>query len=101
VLIQDTLCGNNVAFGKLIARYQNFLYDLAFRLLRNEADAEDALQDALVEIYRHLGDFRHGSRFSTWIYSIVLNRVRNKLRRNKIVKWRSLDVPRQTEEGEH
>ena len=99
--IKQTLAGNNDAFGQLIARYQNYLYDLAFRLLRNETEAEDALQDALVEIYRHLADFRHGSRFSTWIYSIVLNRVRNKLRRNKIVKWRSLDVPRMTEEGEH
>src|SRR5439155_3592758 len=74
------------------------LFDLAFRILRNRADAEDVLQDSFLEAYRHLAGFNHQSQFSTWVYSIVLNRVRNLLRHNKVLWWSSLDQPMENQE---
>jgi RNA polymerase sigma-70 factor, ECF subfamily len=90
--IRETLEGNPEAFGLLIQKYKNSLYDMACRILGNAQEAEDVLQDALLEAYRHLDGFRHKSRFSTWLYSIVLNRVRNRIRHNKTIRWYSLDA---------
>jgi RNA polymerase sigma-70 factor (ECF subfamily) len=91
-LIKETLMGNREVFGILVRKYKDSLYDLACRILGNKQEAEDVLQDAFVEAYRHLADFNHRSKFSTWLYSIVLNRVRNRLRRNKTIRWYSLDA---------
>jgi RNA polymerase sigma-70 factor (ECF subfamily) len=93
VLIRDTLAGHREAFGTLIGKYKDSLYDLACRVLGNAQEAEDVLQDALLEAYRHLASFKHESRFSTWVYSIVLNRARNRLRHKKTIRWQSFDAP--------
>ena len=97
-LIRDTLAGRREAYGDLVRRYKDSLYDMACRILHSKEEAEDALQDSLVEAYRHLKDFNHQSKFSTWLYSIVLNRVRNRLRRNKTIHWNSLDAPQNQDE---
>ncbi len=91
-LIRETLKGNREAFGYLVQKHSNSLYDMACRILGNPQEAEDVLQDALVVAYRHLAGFKHQSRFSTWLYTIVLNHVRNRLRRNKTIRWHSLDA---------
>jgi RNA polymerase sigma-70 factor, ECF subfamily len=91
-LIQETLKGHREAFGHLIRKYSNPLYDLACRILGNPQEAEDVLQDAMVVAYKHLSGFKHRARFSTWLYTIVLNHVRNRLRRNKTIRWHSLDA---------
>jgi RNA polymerase sigma-70 factor (ECF subfamily) len=93
VLIRDTLAGHREAFGILIGKYKDSLYDLACRVLGNAQEAEDVLQDALMDAYRHLASFKHESRFSTWVYSIVLNRARNRLRHRKTIRWQSFDAP--------
>jgi RNA polymerase sigma-70 factor (ECF subfamily) len=93
-LIQRTLDGDKDAFTPLILKYKDSLFDLAYRILRNRADAEDVLQIAFLEAYKHLREFNHQSRFSTWVYSIVLNRVRNHLRHHQVIRWTSLDAPR-------
>ena len=99
VLIQQTLQGDRDAFTPLLLKYKDQLFDMAYRILHNRAEAEDVLQDAFLDAYRHLGNFNHKARFSTWVYSIVLNRVRNRLRHNKVVHWTSLDgAPSQDED---
>jgi RNA polymerase sigma-70 factor, ECF subfamily len=92
--IQEVLGGNEEAFTPLINKYKEQLFELACRMLKNRSEAEDILQDAFLQAYRHLGDFRYDSQFSTWLYSIVLNRVRNRMRQNKVLHWYSLDVRR-------
>jgi RNA polymerase sigma-70 factor (ECF subfamily) len=82
-LLRDTLAGRSEAFGELVHKHQPPLFDLAMRMLRNREDAEDVVQHVFMEAYRHLADFRHGSQFSTWLYSIALNRARNHLRSRK------------------
>src|ERR1035437_5840301 len=79
-LIRDTLSGRKEAFGELVRKHQGMVMDLALRMLRNREEAEDVIQQAFVEAYRHLADFRYGAQFSTWLYAIALNRSRNHLR---------------------
>jgi RNA polymerase sigma-70 factor, ECF subfamily len=99
VWISNTLAGDENAFGNLVRKYKDPLFELACRILNSRTEAEDVLQDAFLEAYRHLADFHHRSRFSTWLYSIVLNRIRNRLRQNKVLRWYSLDIRRATRDG--
>jgi len=96
--IKDTLNGNQNAFGCLVKRYQDRFLAMACRILGNNAEAEDAVQDAFLQAYRHLSDFQNKALFSTWLYSIVLNQIRSRLRHNRILRWTSLDGSPDTDE---
>jgi len=67
------------------------LYRRAYRLLGNEADAEDAVQDALLAAYKHLKEFRGEARLSTWLTAIVINCARMQLRKRSRYTHVSLD----------
>ena len=71
------------AFDALFQRYRDRVYNLAFRLLGNGADAEDVSQDAFVMVFRKIGDFRYSSRFYTWLYRVVYNLCVDHLRRQQ------------------
>ncbi len=73
--------GDAAAFEQLARRHQAALYRLAVRVLGNPTDAEDALQDALLDAWRRIGRFRGDSAFSTWMYRVVTNRCLGVLRR--------------------
>ena len=75
--------GDVRAFETLARRHQVALYRLAVRVLGNRADAEDALQDALLDAWRRIGSFRGEASFSTWLYRIVTNRCLGLLRRTR------------------
>jgi RNA polymerase sigma-70 factor (ECF subfamily) len=99
--ITQTLAGEPYAFAHLIDKYKDQLFSLTCRVLKNRSQGEDILQDSFLQAYRNLKGFRYEARFSTWIYAIVLNRLRNHLRRNKIVQWSSLDAPVKTQDDEY
>jgi len=63
------------------SRYSSRLYRVALRQLGNHADAEDAVQDALVSAFCHLSQFEGRSQMSTWLTRIVINSARMKARR--------------------
>jgi RNA polymerase sigma-70 factor (ECF subfamily) len=65
----------------VVARYLPMFYKRAFRFLGNPTDAEDAVQDALLSAYKHLGQFRGQAKLSTWLTTIVTNAARMQLRR--------------------
>ena len=67
------------------------LYRRAYRLLGNEADAEDAVQDALLAAHKHLDQFRGDARISTWVTTILINCARMRLRKKSRYKVLSLD----------
>lgn len=79
-IIQRILQGSVREFGVLVERHKNLAYTMAFRLLNNREDAEEVIQDAFVKAYQHLSDFRHDSRFSTWLFRIVYNTAVSKMR---------------------
>lgn len=73
LLVRRARRGDQWAFGQLVERHQHRLFTLAARVLGSRADAEDAVQEALVKAWRNLPRFREGSLFSTWLYRICVN----------------------------
>jgi RNA polymerase sigma-70 factor (ECF subfamily) len=71
------------AFEALMRRYNSRLFRVARAILRDDAEAEDALQDAYLDAYRHIGEFRGGSRLGTWLTRIVINHALMRLRRRR------------------
>lgn len=65
--------GDTSAFRLLVEKYKDVSFSLACSIVRNEYDAEDALQDAFLKAYNNLNKFRFQSSFSTWLYRIVVN----------------------------
>jgi RNA polymerase sigma-70 factor (ECF subfamily) len=78
-------------FEGLIPRYSPVLFRVALRRLRNVEDAEDAVQDALLSAYKHIGQFEGRSQLSTWLTRIVTNVSLMKLRRCSRHEMLSLD----------
>jgi len=75
--------GDVHSFAELARRHQDALIRVAFRVLGQRSDAEDALQDALIDAWRKIGTFRGDAAFSTWMYRIVTNRCTAVMRRNR------------------
>ena len=72
-IIQQVLDGDVRSFGILVDKHKAKAMTLAMRILKNREDAEEALQDAFVRVYRALSSFEWKSSFSTWLYRIVYN----------------------------
>ena len=71
------------AFEVLMRRHNRMLYRLARSILKDEADAEDTVQEAYLAAYRNIATFRGGSRLSTWLARIVINEAYTRLRKQK------------------
>ncbi len=72
-IIESIKRGNKNDFSILIDRYKNRAFSLLKNMLKNEMDAEEALQDSFLKAYNSLVNFRGDSKFSTWFYKIVFN----------------------------
>jgi len=79
--------GNTEAFRNIVAEYQQLVYTLAFRLLCNEADAEDVTQDTFIKIWQNINQYKNQYKFSTWIYRITCNICYDKLRTKRKVEY--------------
>jgi RNA polymerase sigma-70 factor (ECF subfamily) len=73
--------GEDAAYQQLLARFEDLLYNLVFRLLHNPADAEDVTQEVFLKVFRSIGSFRGESSLKTWVYRIAVNEARNHLRK--------------------
>lgn len=73
--------GEDELFYELIQPYERRLYAAAFSILRNEEDAEDTVQEAVLKAFKHIRQFREEARFSTWLIQITINEAR--MRRRK------------------
>lgn len=82
-LVRRFCAGQEEAFDELVRRHQQRVFNIAFQVLRNYEDANEIAQDAFVKVYRHLRDFRGESAFTTWLYQIVTNLARNRIRHNE------------------
>jgi RNA polymerase sigma factor (sigma-70 family) len=83
--------GDFAAFQRLIVQLQPRVYGLAFRILQQSQDAEDATQQTFLAMIEHLGDFREQSSLSTWALRIVSNNALKILRKKRGLHIR-LDV---------
>jgi RNA polymerase sigma-70 factor, ECF subfamily len=80
-LVAEAQAGNPNAFAALMGQYESHVYRLALNITQNPQDAEDALQDAFLKAYTHLGEFRGDSLFSTWLVRIATNEALTKIRK--------------------
>lgn len=78
------LAGDTQSFSCLVAKYEKMAYTIAFRILGNREEAEEAVQDAFVRMYRALPDFHFDSKFSTWFYRIVYRTALTALRQQRL-----------------
>lgn len=83
-LLELALGGDSEAFGQLVRRYQDQLFNSIRHVVGSHADAEDIVQDAFVQAYRKLATFRQHCAFYTWLYRIALNLVYTHGRRQRI-----------------
>ena len=97
MLIRRIRDGEHELFYELIRPYERRLYAAAFSILRNEADAEDAAQEAVLKAFRHIRQFRAESRFSTWLIQITVNEARMRRRKDRSGMMESIDDTRDDE----
>jgi RNA polymerase sigma-70 factor (ECF subfamily) len=81
--VQRSLAGDQAAFGALVQRYQSAVYNLAYRMLGDPTEAEDAAQEVFVRAWNQLHTFQQDRRFSTWLLSIASHHAIDMLRRRK------------------
>ncbi|MHB9053228.1 MAG: RNA polymerase sigma factor [Thermoleophilia bacterium] len=86
-LIAEIRQGKAEALETLVSRYETRVYNLAYKMLGNQQDAEDVLQDTFLNVVRSLDSFKSRSSFSTWLYRVATNaaltRLRQRTRRDK------------------
>jgi RNA polymerase sigma-70 factor, ECF subfamily len=90
-LIRRIKGGERQLFYQLVQPYERRIYLAAYSLVKNEADAEDLVQEAVLKALRALPGFRGEAKFSTWIISIVLNEGRMRLRRDRLASFQSIE----------
>jgi RNA polymerase sigma-70 factor (ECF subfamily) len=83
MLIRRIRNGEHELFYELIRPYQKRVYAAAFAIVRNEADAEDVAQEAMLKAFKYLGQFRSEARFSTWLIQITVNEARMRKRKER------------------
>jgi RNA polymerase sigma-70 factor (ECF subfamily) len=79
-LISSLQAGDEIAYEQLIERFQSPVYNLANRLLNDQADASDVAQEVFLKIFRNVGSFRGDSSLRTWVYRIAVNESHNRRR---------------------
>lgn len=84
VLIEAAKSGDQEAFRHIVERYQGAVYNLAYRMLGNPDDAEDAAQEIFVRVYRQLARYDSSRKFSTWVLAIATNYCIDQLRRRRV-----------------
>lgn len=82
-LVKAARGGDISAFETLVDRYERKIFRLTQNITRNREDAEDAMQEAFLKAYEHLGEFEEKSRFYTWLVRIAVNQALMKLRKRR------------------
>ena len=96
-LIARVQHGQNELFYELIRPYERRVYAAALAILRNESDAEDAAQEAMLKAFANLRQFRAEAKFSTWLIQITVNEALMRRRREKTVVMEAIDDRREEE----
>jgi RNA polymerase sigma-70 factor (ECF subfamily) len=78
--VERILAGQVEAFEKIVGRWQRPLFNLAWRYCHDRGQAEELAQEAFLQVYRMLPTWRRESRFSTWLFAVTTNVIRNRMR---------------------
>jgi RNA polymerase sigma-70 factor (ECF subfamily) len=92
-LIAAAKTGRRDPFGELCERHGKKVFRVVHRMMRNREDAEDAVQDCLLNAFVHVKDFDERARFATWLTRIAVNAALAKLRKNHWKREIAMDEP--------
>ncbi len=97
--------GDGQAFSLLLSRHYDLIFRVAFRILGRRAEAEDLAQDVCVALPGKLGSYRAEAKFTSWLYRVVVNAARDRLRRmstraRAAEGWGEVEVMRRAEAAE-
>jgi RNA polymerase sigma-70 factor (ECF subfamily) len=98
-LVRRLRAGEEAAYEALLARFQQPVYNLAFRLASNPGDASDVVQEVFLKVFRNVGHFRRQSSLKTWIYRITVNEAHNQRRWFFRHRSREVGLDEETDEG--
>jgi RNA polymerase sigma-70 factor (ECF subfamily) len=101
-IIQQIQKGDKDAFRKLVEKYQQTAFRLAFRMLGDEDEARDVVQDSFIRIWEKFNTYNEKEKFTSWMYRIVSNRAIDSLRaisRRPVISLEKL-IPESLETGE-
>ena len=90
-IIHQIKKGNQSAFRLLVEQYQAYAFKLAFRIVCNEEDAKDVVQESFIKIWRNINNYNSSIKFTTWMYKIVTNSAIDLYRKNARQSSISLD----------
>src|SRR5271167_2757249 len=93
-LISSVQRGQHELFYELVRPYERRVYAAALAILRNEHDAEDAAQEAMLKAFANIRQFRAEARFSTWLIQITVNEALMRRRRERTVRMEAIDEQR-------
>lgn len=92
------MSGDRTALALLIRRYDQLLYRTARSILKDDSEAEDAVQEGFLLAYRGFASFRHDAKLSTWLVQIVANVALGRLRKNSRLRQKSQDLEHESPE---
>jgi RNA polymerase sigma-70 factor (ECF subfamily) len=92
LLVEQARAGDQEAFGELLQMHQHAVYNLAYRMLGERGEAEDASQETFLRAYSHLDRYDAERPFRTWLLSIASNHCIDRLRKRRLV-WLSIEEP--------
>jgi len=96
-LVEQCRRGDMLAFGSLVAKYQDRIFNLVFRMCGRRADAEELAQETFLKALERINQFRGHSQFYTWLFRIAANLTISHRRRGARVRFQSLSGPEEFE----
>ena len=100
-LIRRVNEGDAEAFYELVRPYERAVFLAALSIVKNEADAEEVAQEAVLKAFKGLSRFRQEAKFSTWLIQITINEAKIKSRKDRRHLYESIDEGQQSEEGDY
>jgi RNA polymerase sigma-70 factor, ECF subfamily len=100
-IIERVRQGDQDAFYELVQPHQRAAFLAALSILRNEADAEEVAQEAILKAFQNLNHFRREAKFSTWLIQITINEAKMKLRKDRRHLYDSIEAGRLNDEGDY
>lgn len=99
-VITSTLNGNTDAFAVLVEKYKDKTFNIVFRMINDYHETEDIVQEAFLNAFKELKNFKIQYKFSSWFFAIALNIAKNRLKRKSLIKFLSLDRKKETQDVE-
>ncbi|HEX3351436.1 MAG TPA: sigma-70 family RNA polymerase sigma factor [Terriglobales bacterium] len=100
-LIRRVQSGDAEAFYQLVRPYERAVFLSAVAIVKNDADAEEVAQEAILKAFKALGRFRQEAKFSTWLIQIAINEAKMRLRKDRRHLYESIDQGQHNDDGDY